>query len=333
MARRKDDDSCRKGTLIDRRGLLKAAGATALALGAGSAVGTAAARPVTGARSVVDLGEEGLSDGDSIDPYFDAHFASNTEVHVPAGEYTYTGAGLGGTYSKAALLGSPEGVVLRRPDDAETPVRPTITAAEGAVRLENLTIAGTRGRTQSRWRVGAAADARVEVVNVNFPDGSVADSESVGLYAGANHAGLLWVTNCYFAGFDNVALDAADPYKGANGPVVVEECDFRDAAATALTLGSDHSVVRGSYFGATADASGQRAIEIAGPGTDMRIADCDIDWARADVAPIHFDATSAGGGGTITDVRVADGAGTGLVSADWPIDSAWSGTNIDVTEV
>lgn len=337
MARHSDDGCSGKDRLTTRRTLLKAAGVSALAFGAGSAVGTAGATPISDGETV-DLGEKGLSDGDSIDSYLESHFASDTVVHVPAGEYTYTGAGLDGSYSNAALLGSSEGVVLHRPDDSDTPVRPTITATGGSVRIENLTIKGTHGQRQSRWRVGATDGARMELLNVNMPDGAVGDSNATGIYAGTDHAGTLWLTHCHFSNFGNVALDVSDPYKGSNGTVVVEDCDFSNTGTAAVKLGADDSVVRGCYFEATDTApvgpgeQTQRAIVVDGPGTGLVIDDCDFNWTDAGSTPIEFTVTSTGGDGAIRNVRMTD-PGTGLFSADWDIDSAWTGENINVTEV
>lgn len=337
MARHDDDGCGGKDCLTTRRALMKSAGVTALALGAGSALGTAGATSVSGTTQV-DLGEEGLTNGDSIDAYLQTHFDSDTVVHIPAGEYTYTGVGLSGSYSNAGLLGSSAGVVLRRPTDSDTPVRPTMTATDGSVRVENVTIEGIHGQAQSRWRVAAESGARMELLNVNMPDGGVEDSQATGIYAGTDHAGTLWVNHCHFSNFGNVALDVSDPYKGENGTVVVEDSDFVDTGAAAVELGADNSVVRGCYFEATDSAAigpgkqPQHAIVVDGPGKNVVIDDCDFNWTDTGSAPIDFTVTSAGGDGVISNVRTTD-PGTGLISADWDVDSAWSGENIDVTEV
>lgn len=322
MARHSDDGCSEKDHLTTRRGLLKGVGVSALVLGTG--VGTAGA---TSSATTVDLGAKGLQDGDAIDPYLESHFASETEVHVPAGEYTYTGSGLDGSYSKASLLGSSAGVVFHRPAGSARSVRPTTTATGGTVRIENLTIRGTHGGDDSQWRVGAAAGARLELRNVNMPDGAVEGSSAAGVYAGADHAGTLWVKACHVSDF-GTALDVSDPYKGANGRVVVEDCDFVD---NGITVGSDDSVVRGCYFEATETEAAPRAVVVDGPGRNLVIADCDYNWSERST-PIHFALPSAGGDGTIRDVRTT-APGTGPVSADWDVDSAWSGENIEITEV
>lgn len=332
MARRQDDDCDGKDRLTTRRTLMKAAGVTALAFGAGTAVGTAGATP---GRTSVDLADEGLTDGDAIDPYLQRHFDSDAVVRVPAGEYTYTGSGLDGSYSNAALLGSAEGVVLRA--DADTDVRPAIRATDGVVRVENLSIEGAHGSSQSRWRVGAADGARLDLLNVNMSDGAVDGSDATGLYAGTDHAGTLWVSHCYFSNFGAAALDVSDPYKGSNGTVVVEDCDFVDTGRAAIELGGDDGVVRGCHFEATDAVStrlrdqSRRAIVVDGPGRNLTIDDCDFDWTAAESTPIDFTLTSTGGDGTISNVRATD-PGTGLVSADWDVDRAWTGENIELTE-
>src|SRR6056297_1923569 len=96
MARRQDEGNSGKDSLIDRRSGLQAVGGTAAAVALGSTISSVGAQ-VSGADTVVDLGEEGLTSGDDIDPYLEEHFVSGNEVHIPAGEYNTSGDGLGGT--------------------------------------------------------------------------------------------------------------------------------------------------------------------------------------------------------------------------------------------
>lgn len=334
MARRQDDGVAENERLIDRRSVLQFVGGSAAAIGAVGLSGRASGQQT----ETVDLGKQGLSSGDLIDPYLDQHFTSGTEVQIPAGEYNYTGAGLGGTKSNCALVGSPDGVIFNRPDDPEQTVRPDIFAASGTVRIENITIKGKRGQAQSRWRVGAASDARMEVVNVNHPDGTVEGSDSTGIYAGTDHAGLLWVRNCYFSNFGNVALYVSDPYKGSNGQVIVEQCAFVNTGMSALRFASDNSIARGCYFEATEEApsgpSGrnQRGIKIDDPGTDVVIEDCDFLWGSPGTSAINFDDEGEGGGGVIKDVRMQKTGESTLFRTEWDVEGSWTGENIHLTE-
>ncbi|WP_247381540.1 hypothetical protein, partial [Halorientalis brevis] len=337
MARRQDEGNRGKDSLIDRRSLLQAVGGTAAAVTLGSTI-TSVGAQVSGADNVVDLGEQGLTSGDDIDPYLEEHFVSGNEVHIPAGEYNTSGDGLGGDKSNCALVGSPKGVVLNRPDDPEETVRPTLFAEEGTVRVENITIKGKHGEEQSRWRMGAAEDAKVEVVNVNLPDGTVDGSDSTGIYAGTDHAGLLWVKSCYFSNFGNVALYVSDPYSEGNGQVIVEDCAFVNTGMSSLRFASDDSICRGCYFEATERAPAgntgwnQRGIKIDDPGENVLFEDIDMYWTDAGTRPIQFDDKGEGSAGVMRNMRIYNSGDRETFVQDWDgVGENWDGENIHLT--
>ena len=313
--------------------MLRAAGAAGLALGAG---GVASAQ--TGSETVVDLGNEGLTDGDAIDSYLETHLADGVEVRIPAGSYTYTGAGLGGEYANAALVGSTDGVEFERPSDAETPVRPVITATSGTVRIENITVRGASGKAQSRWEVGAADGASVHLLNVNFPDGAVANSASNGVYAQRSHAGLLWVKSCHFGRFADVALQVAAPAGDGDGRAVVEDCSFVNTGTAAVRVGSGNSELRGCYFEATApgpagdDGAQQHGVQIPAPGKNVTIEDCDFNWAGPGTSVVNFARGGEGGSGALKDLRVGYGDQKSLFTTGWDIEAGWTGESINVSE-
>ncbi|WP_157526189.1 hypothetical protein [Halorientalis sp. IM1011] len=342
MARRQDDSDCRKERLMERRSLLKAVGGTTAALGASSFLGAASAQQssegnggnVDFTDTTVDLAQEGLSNGDLIDPYLDEHLQSGTLVKIPAGEYQFEGEGIAGDYENAAVVGSTDGVVFNRPAPEEL-VRPDIFAESGTVRIENITIKGKKGAEQSRWRVGAAEGARMECINFNQPDGTVDGSDSTGLFAGDDHAGTLWIRNCYFSMFGNVACYVSDPYKGGNGPVIVENCDFVNTGMSALRFASDGSVCRNCYFEATEKAPAgntgwnQRGIKIDDPGKAV-IEDCDFNWSDTGAMAIKFDEDGEGGEGVMRNLRIYNDGGTTFVSG-WNTEGSWTGENIHLT--
>jgi len=336
MARDDTGDNAGKKHHTSRRAVLRAAGATGLALGAG---GVASAQ-TDGTDSVVDLGNEGLTDGDSIDSYLETHLADGVEVQIPAGTYTYTGAGLGGAYANAAVVGSADGVEFQRPEDPETAVTPTITATGGTVRIENITVTGASGQAQSRWEVGAAEGASVHLLNVNFPDGSVDASASMGVYAQESHAGLLWVKRCHFANFADVALHVSDPAGAGDGRVVVEDCSFVNTGTAAVSAAPETSVVRGCYFEATSAApagtdgsSQQHGVQVLAPGGNLTVADCDFNWAGPGTSVVDFAASGEGGSGTLSDLRVGYGDQETIFSTGWDIEPRWIGEAINVSEV
>jgi len=315
-----------------RRAVLRAAGVAGLALAAG---GAASAQTD---RTVVDLGNEGLTDGDSIDSYLESHLGDGVEVRIPAGTYQYTGAGLGGEYANAALVGSTDGVEFQRPSDAETAVRPVITATGGTVRIENITVTGASGKTQSRWEVGAADGASVHLLNVNFPDGAVANSASNGVSAQRSHAGLLWVKRCHFGAFADVALQVAAPAGSGDGRTVVEDCSFVNTGTAAVRTGADNSVLRGCYFEATSagpagdDGAQQHGVQVAAPGANITVEDCDFNWAGPGTSVVNFAAGGDGGSGVLRDLRVGYGSQETLFTTGWDIEAGWTGESINVSE-
>jgi len=211
MARDDTGDNAGKKHHTSRRAVLRAAGATGLALGAG---GVASAQ-TDGTDSVVDLGNEGLTDGDSIDSYLETHLADGVEVQIPAGTYTYTGAGLGGAYANAAVVGSADGVEFQRPEDPETAVTPTITATGGTVRIENITVTGASGQAQSRWEVGAGCYFEATSAAPAGTDGSSQQHGVQVLAPGGN----LTVADCDFnwAGPGTSVVDFAASGEGGSG--------------------------------------------------------------------------------------------------------------------
>ncbi|MFD1588300.1 hypothetical protein ACFR9U_15060 [Halorientalis brevis] len=339
MARRQDGGSSGKDNLMDRRSLLQAIGGAAATVGLGSAVTGFSTQRVRAAETVVDLGEKGLKSGDDIDPYLEEHFVSGNEVHIPAGEYNFSSdEALGGDKSNCALVGSPKGVVLHRPDDPEETVRPSLAAEEGTVRVENITIKGKHGQEQSRWRMEAQEGATIEVVNVNFPDGTVEASDSTGIYAGGEHAGLLWVKSCYFSNFGNVALYVSDPYSEGNGQVIVEDCNFVNTGMSSLRFASDDSICRRCYFEATEKGPegntgwNQRGIKIDDPGENVLFEDIDMYWTDVATYPIQFDDKGEGGAGVMRNVRIYNDSDNATFKKQWDgIAENWDGENIHLT--
>jgi len=301
-----------------------------------AAVGTSTVGGAFGAENTVDLGAEGLSDGDNIDSYIEEFFTDGNEVHIPAGEYDYTGAGLSGDKANCALIGSPDGVVFNRPDP-EVTVRPSIMATDGTVRFENITIRGQRGEEQSRWRVGAESGATMEIFNVNIPDGTVEGSDSTGFYAGTDHGGTLHCKACYFEGLGNVAMYVSDAYTGEDGRVVVEDCVFRNSNSSMVRFAPSDSVIRGCYFEGTEEppedhtgGTTLRGIKVDDAGTGALIEDSEFYWTRG-ANPIRLHYRGEGGTGNIRNVRIYNDGDSDAIQQDWDTAGSWTGENIHLT--
>lgn len=136
--------------------------------------------------ATINLADEGLQDGDFIDPYIDEHFDDGNEVHVPSGTYETDVTWLQRTVRNASLVGSRDGVELVRRDD---PLRGSGSDCsefcnrlkfDGHVVIENITIRGKLGQPRARWLdpEGLSSDAVLELRNFNVPDGTLGCSDS-----------------------------------------------------------------------------------------------------------------------------------------------------------
>jgi hypothetical protein len=249
MARRHDSERSGYSSLITRRGLLKTVGAGAVASvgGIASSAGRAAAAP-----SVVDLGKQGLKDGDDVSPYIDQYWNDGVEVRIPAGSYRYDGSGLHGKRGDCALIGSEDGVEFHRPDD-DRRVAPTIQCTYGTLRVENITVRGAKPASAntegSRWRFDALdPNSRCEVVNVNHPDGTEGCSDGVGFLTYDDHRGTVLYKNCFVRNMGNSSFYVNLGYHpGESNPVVIDNCTIVNPNG-AIRGGHNDSVIRNTTF-------------------------------------------------------------------------------------
>ena len=220
MARRHEDESDGnerlpglKQSLMDRRAFLSAAGAAGFA-GALGATGVSRA-------AEVDLGAEGLSPGDDIDPYLSEHFTDGNDVYIPPGEYRTEMEWWSADVTDATIRGDPAGVELHRPQGFWTDRR---LYFDGHVVIENITFRGKLGHGRHRLRcVGQSSSARMEFRNVNDPDGSVGNSDAIFMRAeGQGRIDYKWV---YMAEYPNSAFYQLDDEPRQ----VFEGCTFRNS--------------------------------------------------------------------------------------------------------
>lgn len=260
---------------MGRRGYMKTAAA-------GIASAAALSPQVVGgalAATSVDLGEEGLSDGDVIDSYLDEHLASGAEVHVPEGEYEWQGDGLGGDYSDAALVGDGD-VTLQFSGDYWNV---NCMAVDGGdFRISNVTVRGPvdSNDNKSRFRFDARdPESEITLDNFNLPDGDVGQGRAIGIYVGSGHEGTVRLTNCHVEGFPNNGLYAgAYGRSGAGGGrTVVESCFFKNNNIDAVRLGGDRDTIRNCVIvqeevpAIHTGAKSGRGIRIRYPGDDVTV--------------------------------------------------------------
>jgi len=102
------------------------------------AAGSVVSQPVMATATTVDLGEQGLTTGELIDPYLEEAFVDGVTVQIPAGSYEWAGGGFEGASENAAVVGQGD-VSLELTGDS---FRNNIRAESGTVELRNLTVRG-----------------------------------------------------------------------------------------------------------------------------------------------------------------------------------------------
>ncbi|SNZ12221.1 hypothetical protein SAMN06269185_1557 [Natronoarchaeum philippinense] len=321
MAERQTDDTATMSKL-NRRSYLALAGAAGVAAGTagllGGSTGSASAD-----RQTVDLGAEGLQDGDAIDDYLAEHFDNGTAVHIPPGSYEWNGEGLDGDYENAALIGDgkPGAVELNFPEGEHR--YNAVRAQAGEVRLENFQIRGATGGEEAKLRAEARGeDATMVLDKIWLPDGVEDGADGVGIYVGAEHAGTIRIVDCWVQNFSDNGLYASGP--GAdfddaeNGKVIVEGGLFRNNNISNVRIGTDGAEVRNVamvHDGQSPPNDGvynQRNLRIRQPGQNMVVDSCDIYHSIDHSQPIDLSEEFSGGEAVIKNTRV-------LTNSDSPV--------------
>ena len=334
MAERQSDDSGQKAQL-NRRDYMRlggtAVGAAALGVGATTSVSAQA-------DTVVDLGAEGLSEGDEIDPYLEEYVDDGVEVRVPEGEYDWDGDGFTGAVRNAAIVGQGEVILNNVAGDYYQ----TIKARGGTVEIRNFTIRGQATGNSSRFRLDADSDGRIIIDNVNFPDGGEAGAESKAFYAPRDHAGVIEIRNCYYANFDDNGIYASSPgySDGGGGQVIVENCTSHNNNISGIRIGSPDSIVRNCLVinddeprTSPSGYQNSRGIRVRAPGENQLIEDTEIihSYDGAGI-PIQLHGTAEGGSGTIKNVRILNNTSNDAIQdQEGETAETWTGTNIDIT--
>ena len=203
--------------------------------------GSVVSQPAMATPTPVDLGEQGLSDGDVIDPYLDEAFVGGARVEIPAGSYEWEGGGFEGASENAAVVGQGD-VTLELTSDS---FRNNVRAESGTVELRNLTVRG-KPSEKSHFRLETNEAATIIVDSLNFPDGAENETKCRPFYVPRDHAGTVDIRNSYFSSFSDNGIYASSPgYEdGAGGRVLIENCVAHNINIAAIRVGSSDSVVR-----------------------------------------------------------------------------------------
>lgn len=290
--------------------------------------------PGADTESTVNLGDEGLSSGDAIDPYLDEHLASGTRVEIPYGDYTWNGGGFSGTYQNASVVGVapdsddggdtttqslsanvfPDGGATRVYLDASNAATDgpgaDITVpggGAGSFHMAGITFTGQQ-QNHPLIRIRATgAGTSILLRRLFLPDGGATGS-APGIVVPSAHSGSVYVRNCYIRGFPNCGLLAGD----ASGTVRVEGGLYRNNNVADIELGSDDTRVElativndnpAPQF--NGDNRTQRGIWFSESGTGMQVVDCDfyhsVDTGSAIVAANGPEMT-----GTVRNTRITN---------------------------
>ena len=332
MAKRRERDAGQKAQL-NRRDYMRLGGAAvgAAAVGVGATTSVAAQT-----RTVVDLGEEGLSDGDEIDPYLEEYVDNGVEVRVPEGEYDWDGKGFTGASGDAAIVGQGE-VIL---NNTAGYYYQLIKATRGTIEIRNFTVRGRLTGDGGRFRLQTNSSSKVLVENLNFPDGSKAGAKGKAFHVPPNHAGVVEIRNCYLSSFDDNGIYASPAGADKDGQVIVENCTAHNNNIAGIRVGSTDSIVRNCLVINDEEAPesrrgqrNQRGIRVRRPGKNIRIENCEIIHSFTGTgAPIQLHRGAEGGTGTINNVRILNNtSSTAIYDQDGNTASGWTGTNISIT--
>ena len=335
MAKRHSDTSGQKEQL-NRRDYMRLGGAAVGVTALGGVGATTAVAADTD--TVVDLGEEGLSQGDEIDSYLQQYVDNGVEVRVPEGEYDWDGSGFTGAVRDAAIVGQGE-VIL---NNTAGYYYQTVRARGGTVEIRNFTIRGRATGDGARFRLQTTSSGKILVDNVNFPDGSEEGAKAKAFYAPRRHAGVIEIRNCYFANFDDNGIYANSPgySDGEGGQIIVENCTSRNNNISGIRVGSDNSIVRNCLVinddlspASNRGTNNQRGIRVRSDGDNLVIADCEIIHSFTGVgSPIQLHRGAEGGSGTISNVRILNNSSsTAIADQDGNTAAGWTGSDISIT--
>lgn len=325
MAPSHDAEDDREPLLINRRNVLTATGVGII--GGLTTVGTVSAA------TTVDLGAQGLQEGDQIDPYLEQYFVDGNEVHIPAGTYQWNGDGLNAG-ANAALIG--DGNVVFDTGEGGA-VATNVVAQEGTVLIKNIT---QRGTDVGKGRIAAWAESGATLVfeNFNRPDGGEAggDGDPIGFFTPPEHAGKMVYRNCTVSGWPNNGLYASGPQKGGGGQVVVEGGLYKNNNVASVRIGSDNSIVRnvtivhdGPIPRDGGGGSNGRALWVRFGGENIRIENCDITvTGDSDGAtfPVGIHPRDFAGSGVLRNCRIWNGNGSEPVEYHDEVIGDWAGS-------
>jgi len=200
--------------------------------------------------TTVNLGNEGLSEGEAIDSYLENYWNSGTHVQIPGGTYSLSsGSSLNISASSDAWL---EGV------DEGNGAQVTLTGgsqncsitANGCnVRVENITMSGSVDSDRIRPSA-TTSGSTLTFIRFERPDGVSSDGDDAeGMFVPNTHAGELWLVDCWIEGFADNGLYASVPGNsdGAGGSTHVRGGLYRNNNVANIRLGGPGDSCKGRF--------------------------------------------------------------------------------------
>jgi len=327
---RTDDD---ESEAITRREALRKGGMAALAAGTFGVLGNSASASRSHGEygTVIDLGDEGLSSGDVIDPYLDEYFVQGNEVHIPPGEYVWNGGNAGlrsPSRGDAALIG--DGNI----GDVVFQVEGTLASWHahdtGEVLVRNITFRGENPEPKAGFTFNLGEDATVVYEHIRAPDGAT-EPEDRFLFLSTTHEGVAYVRNCYWKGFGN---------NGAytdNGRIIFENCVAHNNNISGIRIGTGDSEVYNSLIIVDGEVpnDGQNAINARGirvrePG-DHVIENCDLYYLEGNApSGSPFELRASETAGVMRNCRIYNATDDPVVH-DKSDTSDWTAENVHVS--
>lgn len=269
--------------------------------------------------TTINLGDEGLTNGEDVGAYVDEYKANNTEIVIPEGEYTCS--------DRAELLTTPGGHYILRgegglggvtveQDEEASGSADVETDEDGAIAvIENIDLVGPINPSVDDIAVAAQKpDSQVIMKRFRMPDGvsdGYDDSEN-GIYLksnrdGGGHQGCARFLWCQVEGFGDNGLyadgpNAADAVEGDGSPyygqVIVVGGVYRNNNISNVRIGTPYTTVYGALIEHTGRidtdyAENYRGLRIRQPDDSQERFDFDYDLVVSDV-DINYEDPSAG---------------------------------------
>lgn len=295
---------------------------------------------------VIDLGEEGMEEGDDAGSWLSEYIEDGAEIVVPAGRYDYSTRaftrGLGDGYADVTVRGEGEfGDVVFDHGDGYT-FSEVIAANGGDVLLDNIVWRGIAGGN-GNITVQAAEGNEVTLRRIARPDGS--NDHGEGVFVRPEHTGAVTLEDCWLEGFADNGLYGSAPAnsKGNDGEVNVIGGLYRNNNIANVRIGGTNSTIEGATvvldqshgdgrWSNNDIGTNMRGIWVregtSDQGADITIRDCDV-YNELPYAPVEINPRDGGGSGVITDTRIYNESDE--LPAIGHHGGEWDATDIEIT--